>query len=325
MLTFEDFDMSPSADQLVLVYDNGFKGVIKDTSANEILYATAPGFHETFPEAVGAGKGRLSAPYKACLTLDPDYGRCESQTTGDCVSHNTRNAGMVDYCVDALFGETTFKGRFATENIYGYRGHAGQGASCSRLANYVGPDGPGGFLPRAVYGDGSNSVDLSRYSSGIGARWGWSGTPDWLNKIAAENKAQRVFKCQSIEEARDAIASGFGLSRCGWWGYSRKRDANGVSDVSGRWAHAMAVHGADDTDSAKKIDPNGIFCVQNSWGLWNSGPKRADQPDGSFWVKAARLAREIDQGGVFVIASVRGFNRVAVADLISKVAELSAA
>ena len=26
--------------------------------------------------------------------------------------------------------------------------------------------------------------------------------------------------------------------------------------------------------------------IQNSWGVWNGGPKTHNQPDGSFWVEA---------------------------------------
>jgi hypothetical protein len=325
-LTFKDFDMEPSPEQLELLYRNGFQGVLDDPVAEHALFSAAPSFYGEFPELVGAGEGKLSAPYRAVLMLEPEFGRYERQTTGDCVSHSTRNAGMIDYCVDAMFGETEYQGRFATENIYGYRGHGGQGASCSRLALYVSSDGPGGLLVRKPYSDRQgNSVDLSVYRSSIGAGWGYRGTPDWLNAIAADNKAQRVYRCESLAEARDAISAGFGLSRCGWRGYSNRRNEDGVSAVSGRWAHAMALIGFDDTPAIKAKHPKGIVLVQNSWGIWNSGPKRAEQPDGSLWVDAKTTEAEIREGGVYVIASVRGFNREATLGLTQHVAEMSAA
>ena len=324
-LTFEDFNFEPEPYQLELLYANGFQGVLRDPAADEALYASAPSFYAEFPAAVGIGDGKLSAPYRAVLAQEPEFGRYERQVTGDCVGHASRNAGMIDYCVDALFGETTYEGRFATENIYGWRGHGGQGASCSRLALYVSPEGPGGFLTRKSYTSDQGSVDLTTYDGMLGHRWGQKGTPAWLNAIAAENKALRVFQCGSLAEARDAIACGFGLSRCGWRGYSNKRNDDGVSPVSGKWAHAMCVCGVDDTPAIKAKYPKGIYLICNSWGAWNSGPKRAEQPDGSFWVNGRVFEFEIADGGVFVIASVRGFSAEAVLDLAKNVEELSRA
>jgi hypothetical protein len=326
-LTFHADDVDPGSpldpEQIEAIYASGFRGAISEPESDNALALASTTFYAAFPEAIGAGQGKLSAPYKAALTLDPDYGRCEPQTTGDCVSHDTRNAGTIDYAVDAMFGETVWRGRLATEPIYGARGHGGQGASCSRLAKWVSEAGGGGFLPRGIYtGPNGEELDLSVYRASIGHNWGRRGTPEWVAKLAAENPAARAFQVQSLEEARDAIAVGFGLSRCGWWGYQRKRNEDGVSDVSGRWAHGMAVAGADDTTSARRYR-DGLFLFVNSWGLWNSGPKRADQPDGSFWVPGYRFKAEINAGGVFAIASVRGYRREAVLELAQQVYQLS--
>jgi hypothetical protein len=320
--------MAPTPDMLRAAYDAGLKGVVsndEDYRNQARLACYADPFHVAFPRAKGIGDGKLCLPYKACLILEPEFGRYESQTTGDCVSHSTRNAGMVDYCIDAYFGETKYRGRFCTENIYGARGHGGQGANCSTLANYVSLDGKGGFLVRKRYSDGSRSVDLSVYNGRTGHKWGRPGTPDWLNAIASENKALRVMRCRSLQEARDALGAGFGLSRCGWWGYSSTRNSDGVSGVRGRWAHAMAIVGSDDTDRTRQKYDEGLFLVQNSWGLWNGGPKVHDQPDGSFWIEGATFKREIDNGGVYIIASVRGYDRELVYDRIKVVSELSTA
>jgi hypothetical protein len=318
-----DYDMAPTPHQIHEIYDNGFKGVRFDASAYYMMRSSIQRFHQAFPGAVGKGKGIASLPYKAALTLDPGFGSTEAQTTGDCVSHSTRNAGMMDYCIDALYGETTFKGRFATENIYGYRGHGGQGADCSRLANYVSQDGPGGFLARAKYSDGSNNVDLSVYRSSTGAGWGSRGTPDWVNKIAAENKAMNVYALKSLDECLDALAMGFGISMCSGFGFSSKRNEDGVSEKSGGWSHAMAWIGCDDTDWATQKYGGPLILIQNSWGDWNSGGKRHEQPDASFWIKPTVAKSMISNGGGFVITSVRGFDRTLVYDMAGSVAELS--
>jgi len=321
-----DYDFTPTPKQLTEIYDGGFKGVIHDAASYAAMRTAAPRFYDVFPGAKGAGKGRVSLPYKAALTLDPEFGGYESQTTGDCVSHSTRNAGMMDYCIDAMFGETEFKGRLATENIYGYRGHGGQGANCSRLAMYVSQEGPGGFLVRAKYDDGGrNSVDLSRYNSRTGHNWGRPGTPSWLNKIAAKNKAFSVFSIKSSDEARDAIASGYGISMCSGYGFRSNRNEDGLCERSGGWNHAMAWVGVDDTDWAHQKYGGPLFMIQNSWGEWNSGPKRHEQPDGSFFVRPKISSAMINGGGGYVISSVRGYNRELTYDVTSQVLELSKA
>lgn len=323
--SFEQFsyDMSPTPEQLVEIYSNGFKGVRFDKSSFMAMRHITPRFYTAFPDALGAGKGRLSAPWKAALALDAGFGYTEPQTTGDCVSHGTRNAGSIDYCIDAMFGETKFRGRFATENIYGYRGHSGQGADCARLASYVSQNGPGGFLVRDKYSEGSNSVDLSVYNGSIGHNWGRSGTPAWLNKIAAQNKAMRVYALKSVDEAIDALAMGFGISMCSGYGFDSTRNKDGLCEQQGGWAHCMAWVGVDDTDYAHQTYGGPLFLVQNSWGKWNSGPKKYEQADGSFFIRPKVAEAMIRGGGGWVIASVRGYDRTLVYDMANKVRELS--
>lgn len=324
MPNFIDYNMAPTPEQLNEIYSSGFRGVRHDRASYYALRKTVPRFYDAFPESRGAGKGRVSSPFKAALALDPEFGVYEAQTTGDCVSHSTRNAGMIDYCIDALFGETEFKGRLATENIYGWRGHGGQGASCSRLATYVSQEGPGGFLVRKAYENesGSDSVDLSRYNGSIGHNWGRRGTPDWLNKIAEQNKSLRVFSIKSMEEALDAIAMGFGISMCSGYGFSSSRNEDGLCERRGGWSHAMAWIGSDDTDYAHQKYNGTLFLVQNSWGKWNNGPKRHEQPDGSFYIRPEIAESMIKGGGGWVIASVRGYNRELVYDTACRVQEL---
>lgn len=308
-----NYDVSP--DPIIQGYGDGsIEGSIRDEAGWRDLVETleAPYFQEIGGNLADTGKGKISLPYKAALKLEPEFGRYEAQTTGDCVSHATRNAGMIDYCVDVVAGETEYKGRFATENIYGYRGHGGQGASCARLAAYVaGEKGIGGFLVRKAYGEGSQSVDLTRYNSRIGHNWGRSGTPRWLNDLAKENPAKTVALITTLEEARDAIANGYGISVCSGYGFSRTRNEYGVASRSGSWSHAMTWCGCNDdpSDEAYKRYGGMLFLDQNSWGRWNSGPKRFDQPDGSFWIDHRTAQGMLRARGAWVISSVVGFKR----------------
>jgi len=319
-----DYDMSPTPEQLTEIYDNGFCGVIQDKPAYYSLRTSVSRFYDAFPQAVGIGKGKVSLPFKAALALEPEFGRYESQLQGDCVSMGTRNAGMIDYCIDALFGETEYNGRFATENIYGARGHRGQGANCATLARYVSQEGVGGFLVRKKYTskDGKYTADLSRYNPKLGAGWGPM-TPTWVNEIAAENKALRVFSVKTIDEARDAIAAGFGLNVCSGYGFSSKRNEDGLSEQKGSWSHGQCWCAVDDTDYAHQKYNGPLFMIQNSWSSWNSGPKKYDQPDGSYFIRPSIASKMLNAGGAWCIASVRGYNRELVYDTMSKVAELS--
>ena len=318
-----NYNMGPSPNELEEIYNSGYCGVIPDRAAYYSLRTLAPRFYNVYPEAKGRGKGKASMPFKAALTLDKDFGGYESQTTGDCVSHYTRNAGMMDYCIDSLFGETKFKGRLATENIYGARGHAGQGANCSRLAEYVSQNGDGGFLPRDNYITDDGVVDLTVYDSQLGHLWGRRGTPSWLNKIASENKALRVFSLKSVEEMIDAFAMGFGITMCSSYGFSSTRNSDGVADKEGSWNHAMSWCGVDDTEWAHDKYGGPITLVQNSWGEWNTGGKIHDQPDGSFFIKPDVARNMIENGGGYVVASVRGYNRELVYDMQKYVEEIS--
>ena len=312
-----DYDMAPEPAQIQAIYEAGFAGTLRDSMGTLQFRGSIPSFYEAFPACRDIGKGKLSTAYKSVLNYEPTYGEWEAQGTGDCVSHGLRNAGMVDYCMDALYGETTYKGRLCTEPQYGERGHRGQGANCGTLANYVSQNGEGGFLVRDKYKspDGRHSVDLSKYDWRIGHNWGGSGTPDWLNDIAARNKAMRVLKARSLSEARDALYMGFGIFRCSWMSFANKRDQNGFAHRTSKgWAHSEAWTGFDDTDWGHKNYGGGCPLEMNSWGSWNHGPTRLDQMVGSYWMHHKDAQRMINDGSVYIIASVRGYDRRLVYD-----------
>ena len=321
-----DYDFDPTPQNLKELYDSGFKGVKENPTHYARYRGQVDRFYDAFPEAKGAGIGIISSPFKAALVLDPGFGSTESQTSNDCVSMSTRNAGMIDYCVDALFGETEFKGRLCTENLYGARGDAyDRGANCSELAEYVSQQGDGGFLYRGIYKspDGKSTVDLSKYKASIGVNWGRSGPPKWINDIASQNKALRVFSIKSVEEARDALAAGFGISLCSDYGFSSERNSDGVSESRGSWNHGMAWVGVDDSSEMSSKYGGPLFLIQNSWGIFNDGPKRNEQPDGSFYIRPKIAKGMIAAGGAWCLASVRGYNRELVYDTINKIRELS--
>jgi len=153
--------------ELLNAYRNGFVGVECDEDDVRRLLGELPMpmFGAAAYELYGDGEGKVSAPFKSLLKFDPAFGPSERQTTGDCVSHSTRNAVDITRAVeiDIKKQPESFEARGATEAIYQSRGHRGQGMSCSGAARYVHQNG--GLLIRKDYG----KVDLSKYNSSLGA------------------------------------------------------------------------------------------------------------------------------------------------------------
>jgi C1A family cysteine protease len=168
--------------------------------------------------------------------------------------------------------------------------------TCSGAARYV--HQTGGILLRKDYGD----VDLSVYNSSLGAK---KRIPkDVYTTEAKKHQVKTISNIRTVEEARDALANGYALSVCSGYGFSSRRDGNGIAKRSGSWSHAMAWIACD--DSRKTLNET-LFLVQNSWGTWNSGPKKHDQPEGSFWIREKDARGMLSGGGAWVFSNVDGF------------------
>jgi len=218
----------------------------------------------------------------------------------NCVSHATRNAVDVSRAVeiDIHKDREGWIVRGATEAIYGARGHGGQGMSCSRAATFVSQSG--GVVVRKDY---KGVADFSKYNGGMGAGWGARGLPDKVIDVANDHQIKTVSLVRTVEEARDALANGYGLSVCSSYGFSNRRDNKGFAKVSGNWAHAMAWIACDDTNG----EP--AFLVQNSWGKWNDGghPEWGPIPDGSFLIHAEAAEGMLKQSGSYAFSEFDGF------------------
>lgn len=283
-------------------YKKGFSGCLWEQHVYEHLIEVSkyPFFGDgASKRLINSGKGKLSTPYKSVLKFDKKAYE-ERQTTGDCVSHGTRNACDISRAVEIdVHGEReAWIARGATEAIYGARGHGGQGMSCSRAAEFVSKNG--GILLRKNY---KNVADFSKYNGNLGAGWGARGLPDVVIDAANDHQIKTVSLIKTVEEARDALANGYGLAVCSSYGFSNKRDKKGISNVSGSWAHCMAWIACDDTGS----EP--LFLVQNSWGKWNDGghPEWGPIPDGSFLIRAEAAAGMLAQNGSYAFSNFDGF------------------
>lgn len=282
-------------------YKNGFGGCLWEQHIFDELIETSKYayFADGAKRIKDSGKGKLSTPFKSVLKFDKDA-YIERQTTGDCVSMATRNAVDVTRAVeiDVKGDSESWVARGATEAIYGSRGHSGQGMSCSRAASFVSKNG--GVLVRKNY---PGIVDLTKYDSRIGSGWGSRGVPSKVIDEANDHQIRTVSLVKTVEEARDALANGYGLAVCSSYGFSNRRDSKGIARKSGSWSHAMAWTACDDTGK----EP--LFLVQNSWGKWNSGghPEWGPIPDGSFLITADIAAGMLRQNGAYAYSDFNGF------------------
>lgn len=288
-------------DQLYNEYRKGFSGCIWEQHIFERLMETSKYayFTDGSKKIKNTGKNKLSTPYKSVLKFDKKA-YTERQTTGDCVSHGTRSACDISRAVEIdINGEKeSWIARGATEAIYGARGHSGQGMSCSRAADFVSKTG--GIIVRKNY---PGVADFTKYNGNLGAGWGGRGLPDKVIDIADDHKIRTVSLIRTVEEARDALANGYGIAVCSSYGFSNKRDNKGFARVSGSWAHCMAWTACDDTNG----EP--AFLVQNSWGIWNSGghPEWGPIPDGSFLIHADTAEGMLKQNGSYAFSDFDGF------------------
>jgi hypothetical protein len=292
--------MFKTPNELLKAYKDGFNGSWCDPEDVAKLLGELP--HPLFGAAAyglfGTGEGKIALPFKNLLKFDPKFGPSERQVQGDCVSHATRNSVDITRSCEIVDGQREdFIARGATEAIYGSRGHGGEGMSCSGAARFV--HQTGGILLRKQY----DKYDLSEYSA-VGGSWGRSGVPDSLVKEASKHQVKTISLINTVAQARDALANGYAISVCSNAGFSSRRDKYGIAKRSGSWGHAMAWIGMDDSH---EVHNETLFLVQNSWGMWNGGEKRLDQPDGSFWIRQGDAEYMLSQNGSWVFSDVNGF------------------
>lgn len=256
-----------------------------------------------------SGKGKVVLLHKIVEKVIGTF-PVHRQTIGDCVSHGWGLAIDVLKCVQVSQGKTAlFTGHTATEVIYaGSRVEIGKGrigrgdGSIGAWAAKLVSSDEFGTLPRGVYG----SIDLTAYSGQRAKQWGMpkAGIPDELEPKMREHIARSVRLVATYEEARDAIANGYPVPVCSNQGFQMRRDEKGFARPKGSWPHCMCFVAADDADGRP-----GLLCC-NSWGPeWIGGPKRHDQPDGSFWVDAEVVTRMLRQRDSFAVSQYEGMPR----------------
>jgi hypothetical protein len=249
----------------------------------------------------GAGAGKLSLPYMAVTRHFPQAIPGRAQERGDCVSFSTRTAIWISYMSELVYGSnpdrhsiptltTTAErsGCIATEPIYWYRGHGGDGWQCAEAADVA--------LTRSAmwlrqdYPD--LGINLTDYSPRTAGRWGASPPPANVTSVGQRNLCRNATVCRTYEAVRDMLATGNALSSCGSEAFQKTRDKYGIANrSSSKWYHAMTYGAVDDRPETIQREGCGLVLVINSWGSnWIGGETRIHGthhhiPQGCFWAR----------------------------------------
>ena len=262
-------------------------------------------FRDLAPQLRGTGKGKLSLPYKSVLKMDPAIYKREWQETNDCNSWATIRAADATRAVEIdIKGEPEeWIAPGATEWIYWFRGsRANQGMNPAQSIRALIQCG---YLIRKNY---PGLMDLSKYSPQVAAMYG-DHQPEAALKAASEHKFGYWAKIESVEEAADALANGYGL----WQGSNHivgNRNSEGIAEYKGPCSHAQGILGCDYT----REEPT--FTGVNSWPpSWIQGgvPEwaRNDGDDfaNRYQIRAKLMEWIIQTGEVFAVGDFNGFPR----------------
>jgi hypothetical protein len=222
---------------------------------------------------------------------------------GTCVSFGTARAVELTMLCEIAAGEHEHFREVCTEPIYGGsrveigKGRLGRGDGSigAWAAEFVKSYG---IMERAVHG----SYDLSEYSVELSRKWGNAGIPADIEDLSRLHPIRAITEINSWEEAKRALASGYGISVCSNQGFSMDRDRDGFARPRGRWAHCMALTGYQTgRREGGRLD--------NSWGpSVHTGPVGAGDPGPEgFWADADVIDEMLSQNDSWAFSAFDGF------------------
>lgn len=282
--------------------------VVRAAVDQAMEFLPQPLFYAAAYPLKGTGSGKVVLLYSFLPQHCGGRFPIHTQTIGDCVSHGWGLGIDVLQAAEIQAGTgTKFPGEEATEIIYaGSRVEIGKG-QCGHQDGSVGAWAAQfvvkyGTLVRGKYG----KLDLTEYNGQTAKALGApnAGVPDPLEPQVREHPIKTTSLVRGYEEARDSIANGYPIPVCSTVGFegSKTRDKDGFGKRGGSWPHCMLFCGVDD-----EFHRPGLLCV-NSWGpSWITGPRRHDQPEGSFWVDADVADSMLREGDSFAISGYVGY------------------
>lgn len=223
---------------------------------------------------------------------------------GSCVAHGTNRAILYSLLSEIASGSPEKYAPIAEEVTYGgsrveigggrLRGDGSVGAWAAEFVRQF------GVVARSKYG----KYDLSVYSEDTCRSFGNTGVPTELESIAKTHPVKTITKITTWDEAKRALAQGYGISVCSNQGFSRQRNQNGVAAPQGSWAHCMCLAGyitLDDGTEYGRID--------NSWGPnYFSGPVGWGEPGPEgFWAQSKIIHKMLQYGDSWAFSCVEGF------------------
>lgn len=270
--------------------------------------------HATFGQALDGGlvkDDKDALLYRAIMELEPALvkdGRLISRNqgrTGSCVGYGGAAAGDVTTATEIVIHKQKERwvarqsadacyafGREISGNLGGGDGSYGA-ASAKAVTQW-------GTVHMIKYGE----LDLTKDSDSRAKEWGRRGAPSEIKEEGKSHKFGTAALVKTVDEARQAIQNGYGVSVCSGQGFASERDSDGFAKARGSWAHCMAWAGYR---GGKRPG----FLVWNSWGdNWISGPVwPEDQPHGSFWIDLDVAGKMLRGGDSFAYSDYAGFPR----------------
>ncbi len=271
----------------------------------------------------GTGEGALALLWKPFEKVTGVEFEPHDQEIGDCVSHGF---GLgVDFLTAiqiVMHGKPEkWVGKAATEILYG----GGRVESAKLPKNERRGDGSTGhwqadFLTRwgvLLRQEYPGGHDFRKYSGKVAKSIGYTGVPDELEPLCKLHPVKTCALVESYEQYRDCMKNGYVVAICSNVGFGEDssewvRDSEGfLRRKPAPWYHCMLGAGVDDNPRR----PGGL--IFNSWGRkWVTGPKRHNQPDGTFWVDAATLDAMLKQGDSFALSNYVGYPGLSVPDYV---------
>lgn len=291
-------------DNIPFAFANGW---VNDPDAVEAVVSQLP--YKSFADtpAFGFAEGDMpdhvylwEAAIEATGKLLPPFSQGQ---IGSCVSFGTNRAVEYSMCVEIVKEKNEEFKHIAQEVTYGgsrvevgggrLRGDGSIGAWAAKFVK------DWGIVARDKYGN----YDLTKYSESTCRRFGNDGVPSDLEAEARKHPVKETVMVASWEQAKKALVQGYGISVCSGYGFSMKRDENGICMPRGSWAHCMCLCGF------ATINGKEYGRIDNSWGpSAHTGPVGPGNPGPEgFYAPAATIDKMLKEKDSFAFSCVEGF------------------